>query len=206
MPSSEFGQAIRLVHSQLKRPSTKSAVPVLIVLTGLPGTGKSTVAQELSQRLPAIVIASDFVRKTLFPEPTYSGEESRFVHSVSRAVMGHYLQRGYSVIADATNLSEWHRSLFARTAERNSAPMIVVQTVAPERLVRSRLRRRLIQRTPGDFSDADWEVYQKLATQVEPIRGRYLRVDTSRDLASNIQRVLRAVRRAVKEADARKSS
>lgn len=136
------------------------------------------------------------IRKVLFPKPTYSAEENRFVHAVARSLMRYYLRLGRSVIADATNLAEWHRQMLRRLAQLNQAHYIVVQTSAPEQVVATRLRRRSARKTKIDFSDADWRVYQTLAASVEPIRGPYIRVDTARDLDSDVKRIERFIRQA----------
>ena len=50
--------------------------PALIVVSGLPGTGKSYFCRKLAERLPVITLESDALRKTLFTSPTYSLLES----------------------------------------------------------------------------------------------------------------------------------
>ena len=52
------------------------AKPSLIVVSGLPGTGKSYFSNKLAERLPLIILESDALRKALFPSPSYSPQES----------------------------------------------------------------------------------------------------------------------------------
>jgi predicted kinase len=61
--------------------------PVLVVLSGLPGSGKSTVAHALRGRVDAAVVQSDVVRKLLFPFPHYTSEESAWVFAAIHRVV-----------------------------------------------------------------------------------------------------------------------
>ena len=200
MPSADFSHAVRLIYSRLNSAAATDdevarAQPVFIILSGLPGTGKSTIARAVGRALPAIVVESDFVRKSLFPQPDYSAQESRFTHAVCRAVARQLLKKGYSVISDATNLKEWHRSLLVRIAEQSSATTLIVQLTAPQPVIRARLRHRFIRRLPDDHSDANWTVYELLLAEVQTIKRKHLRIDTSRALDTSVERIVAAARR-----------
>lgn len=191
----DLDQAVAQVEARLPYTEDSRARPFLIMLSGLPGTGKSYLARRLSERLRAPVIETDFVRKTLFPQPSYSADESAIVHWVSRLLMRKLLARGVPVILDATNLIERQREMVYHVAEQAGARLVIVQTVAPEEVVRARLERRLTQRDPGDISDATWSVYRRMAERQEPIRRPHLVVDTSEALEPAIDKIIREVTR-----------
>lgn len=190
----DLQQSADLIESQLTLPAHRTIKPVLIVMVGLPGTGKSTLAREIAQALPAAVVESDWVRKTLFPAPTHSGQESYFVHRVARAVIGRLLRRGISAISDATNLVEFHREFLYHMADQNGAGLLVVQVVAPEDVIQQRLEQRRVDRTPHDLSDATWQVYQRMLKTQEPIRRPYITVSTESDIPEAVAKILRAAR------------
>ena len=52
-----------------------TGAPILVLLSGLPGTGKSYFAKELSRRLPFVIVGSDRMRKALAPNPIYDRRE-----------------------------------------------------------------------------------------------------------------------------------
>ncbi len=194
MDRSQFYAAVEKVLRELPGVYETTANPVLIIISGLPGTGKSYLARRLIDRLPAVIVESDHVRKVLFPQPDYSGPESMWVHRIAHAVTERLLKAGYRVIYDATNLIEWHREKIYRIAEKVGARLVVVQVVAPEEVIRRRLAQRARTREPGDVSDATWEVYEHLKRRVDPLRRPHLVVDTSGDMDSNIRKILRAAR------------
>ncbi len=70
----------------------------LILLSGLPGTGKTFLARKIIERLPSVLVVADLVRKVLFPQPAYTGEESMWVHRVANVAIERMLKAGYRTI------------------------------------------------------------------------------------------------------------
>jgi predicted kinase len=183
------------VEQELTNTEETTANPVLIMLSGLPGTGKSYLAHRLAQMVPFVIIESDHVRKLLFPQPRYTGEESYWVHRTCHALMSKLLKKGVRVIYDATNLHERHREFVYRLARSAEVKLIIVKTVAPEETALRRLRRRhSADRDDQDTSDAVLRVHQRMARRAEPIGRNYITIDTSRDVESAITKLLRMMR------------
>jgi predicted kinase len=191
----ELDQAVAKIVERLANTEETTVWPVLIMLCGLPATGKSYLARCLVEQMPFVIVETDFVRKTLFPSPTYSGEESNFVHRVSHALMEKLLRRGARVIFDATNLLEFHREKVYRLARSTAAKLVIVQTVAPETVVRERLEKRQVARDSDDVSDANWAIYKRMASTQQPIGHPHLIVDTSGDLEEAVNKILRVAQK-----------
>jgi|DewCreStandDraft_5_1066085.scaffolds.fasta_scaffold00048_120 predicted kinase len=141
----------------------------LVIMSGLPGTGKSHLAQLAAERSGAIVLRSDALRKLLFPQPDYSARESRTVYEAAYALIAYLVAEGYPVIFDATNLSAWTRARAAGIAARVGGAALVVQTTAPEEVVRERLTARGRPGVETFLSDAGWEVYTNMRGRLEPV-------------------------------------
>ena len=91
-------------------------------ITGLPGSGKSTFADELKKNHPELVVLRmDELRKTVTPEPTYSEPERDIVYRAIVYVAGKLTELGHNVVIDATgNLKRWRelaRQVIPRFAE-----------------------------------------------------------------------------------------
>ena len=179
---------LRLLESLGPLPEP-AARPFFIAVSGLPGTGKSYFCRRLLERLPAVLLESDALRKTLFPSPSYSPVESGRLFRAVHALIERLLSKGISVVLDATNLSEGNREYLYNIADRLGVRLILVRISAPPRLVRERLEKR--QALATERSDADWEVYEKMKASVEKIRRKHYAVDTSRDISPAVERIVR---------------
>jgi len=80
-----------------------------IWITGLPGSGKSTIADRLQALRPDLVILRmDDLRKIVTPDPTYSDSEREFVYRSIVYFAKRLTELGHDVVIDATgNLRRW---------------------------------------------------------------------------------------------------
>lgn len=80
-------------------------------ITGLPGSGKSTIAMALKERIPdAVILRIDEVRRIVTPEPTYSNREREYVYRSLIFTAKTLYELGHKVIIDATaNRKSWRR-------------------------------------------------------------------------------------------------
>ncbi len=169
--------------------------PTFIVVSGLPGTGKSYFCSRLADRLTFLVLESDALRKTLFPSLSYSRQESSQLFQACHLLIERLLKKGIPVILDATNLSERHRERLYSIADRLGVKLILVQVEAPPQVVRERLKTRQERTDPGNKSDANWEVYQRMKPTVQKISRNHFVVDTARDITPVLNKIVREARR-----------
>jgi len=169
--------------------------PPLIVVSGLPGTGKSFFCRKLAERLSFPILASDTLRKILFSSPQYKESENKRLFSACHVLIEELLRKGIPVIFDATNLLEHYREYLYRAAERGGAKLILVWVEAPPEVVRQRLLAREEAAMPQYDSQAGWEVYNKMKPQREEISRNHLVVDTSQDITTAIAKIVRAIKR-----------
>ncbi|MEM3615652.1 MAG: AAA family ATPase [Candidatus Methanomethylicia archaeon] len=147
---------------------------MLIVIFGLPGTGKSTIADILSEKIKASILRTDEIRKMLIEKPTYSEDEREMVYRVMFIIAEYLVKQGIPCILDATFNKEERRRKIIELAERSKVPIYFIECVCDEEVVKERLR--------GDkrfSSDADWEVYLKLKSEFEPIKQDHIIIDTT---------------------------
>jgi predicted kinase len=160
----------------------------LILLSGLPGAGKTTFARLLGERLELAHIESDAIRRGLAAVPTYSPRESGQVFARVEAEARKALGRGRHALIDATNLTTRDRRRFVRLANELDARLVAVRLTAPEAVIRERLGR------PRDgHSQADIAVYEQMKRRPQPFGEPVIVVDTSRGLEPAIALVLRLI-------------
>ena len=153
---SQLTEDTERLRASLTRPPPPVARPVIVVLSGLPGSGKSHFSRRLVDRFPLLVLQSDILRRVLFSGPTYASSESERLFEACYALIDHLLRRGTPVLLDATNLVEHHRDRLYRITDRCEAKLILIYIKAPERLIYERLESRALGRDPESRSEADW--------------------------------------------------
>ncbi|MBI5286528.1 MAG: AAA family ATPase [Deltaproteobacteria bacterium] len=178
--------------------------PILLVFSGLTGTGKTTVAQALSRETMMDVISSDVVRKGLagipvtehrfegFEEGIYIGAftERTYNEMINRAEG--ILKTGRSVILDATFSKRIYRQRAMELARRLGAGFHLIWCVCPEDVIRERLERRLTE--GGVPSAGRWEVYLKQKEGFEGIdEAPWSQLDTSGDIKALVDGLLEKV-------------
>jgi len=166
--------------------------PGFVAVSGLPGSGKSYFCSKLAERLPFAILESDALRKVLFSNPDYSVKESQRLFRAVHSLIEKLLERGVSLILDATNLSEQNREYLYSIAERLGVGLVMVRVEAPDEVVRQRLESR--QENPESNSDADWMIYQRMKSSVEKIRRKHYVVDTSRDVTPVLDKIVKELR------------
>ena len=165
------------------------ARPILVVVSGLPGTGKSFFSRHLSEDFPLAVLETDSLRRALVERPTYDAQESARLFRACHRLIAELLRQSIPALLDATNLVEANRELLYHIADQVGAKLVMIQVMASEVVVRQRLKARNYNLRREDHSEADWGVYQKMRSTSESIGRDHYVVDTSRDITPAIGRI-----------------
>ena len=191
MENTQLVSDVERLSESLGQLPEPAAEPALIVVSGLPATGKSYFSSRLAERLPVVILESDVLRKTLFSSPSYSFKESSQLFRAIHLLVERLLKRGISLILDATNLSERYREYLLSIGDRLDVKLVLVYVEAPPEVVRERLESRL--ENSGSKSDADWAIYRRMKPSVQKIHRNHYAVDTSRDITPVLDKIVKEV-------------
>ena len=145
----------------------------LILLSGLPGAGKTTLAVALAAVLPFDHIESDAIRRTIARNPTYAATESARVFAKAEALAAASLAAGRNALIDATNLSPSDRKRFLKLADRSGSDLVAIRVTAPDEVIRQRL-----SNPRAGFSQATPAVYDMMRDRPRPFTQPAVVVDT----------------------------
>lgn len=172
----------------------------LILVGGLPGTGKSTLARSLGDRLGCAVLNSDVVRKELAGIPPdqsaaapygtgiYSPAHTERTYATLLGRAETLLEQGESVVLDASWTVAEHRTLARLLARRTHADLFALRCEAPPALAEQRMRART-----GGPSDADPEIAAAMAARSAPWPEADV-IDTSGPADKAVEQALSIVR------------
>lgn len=172
--------------------------PHLIVVGGLSGTGKSTLARELGEQLGVDVLRTDVVRQQLFransSKELYSTDAREQVYHEMFQQAKELLDVSCSVILDGTFHSPELLQVAQRVAEQGAATFTAIECTCPPEIAQQRIRQRLA--AGQDASDADLAVYerQRREWQPWPTAIQHLAVDTSQPLEAQLAAVFQRLR------------
>jgi uncharacterized protein len=199
----EHGKLVALASRRLER-----LAPVLLLMCGLSGSGKTWLARQLADRLLAVHVRSDLERKRRagldalarsrsgVAAGLYSSRMSALVYDDLARMAEDILAGGFTAIIDATFLRREQRVRFAEVGGRLGATVRLIYCDAPVHILRARIVARGSNRmdpSEADESVLDWQLsHFESPRPEEPIET--LRVETSdRDA---LEKLLQAIREA----------
>lgn len=154
---------------------------MIIIVFGLPGSGKSYFASRLAKLLSASYVNSDQLRKKMLERRTYEPEEKDWIYNLMLSMAWEACQSKTNLIIDATFSKQHHRQAFF---DRLSPLCAVhfIKITAENDVIEKRLSR------PRKYSEADYAVYLKILGEWDTFNGPHLALQSTDD---NIDEMLK---------------
>lgn len=164
-----------LTNLDAKRGRQPISSATLILVGGLPGTGKTYFAMRLSDTLGATYISSDLTRRQMDAQDRYAFEDKLNVYEEMVQRTAEELRQGRAVIVDATFYCGQMREIFFTLAKLMHLKLSFIEIVADEKIVRNRLHRAKATR------EADLSVHNLVKTQYERPDSDHLVIESKDD-------------------------
>ena len=106
--------------------------PKVILVCGLPCTGKSTVSKVLAKKIrqagkKSVILRTDEIRKKLIEKPQYTEDEKKFVYNVLLMFTEFFLKKDINCIVDGTFYRKSLRNTLKEVAEKNNAGFLIIE-------------------------------------------------------------------------------
>ena len=165
-------------HLALAAAHLRRGRVALVLVGGLPGTGKSTVAARLGERDGTVVLRSDVVRKELagldplasatstIGTGLYRSEQTMATYASLLDRAAHHLRRGHTVVLDATWADTTQRAAAEQVASATHSTFVAIECRCPATVA----ERRIVERAAAhhDPSDATVDVYRAMRAAFTP--------------------------------------
>jgi predicted kinase len=164
--------------------------PVLIVLSGLPGVGKSTIARELARSLAAVYVRIDSIEQALRNGGVIVQGEG---YAVAHAVADDNLRAGQTVVADCVNPWPLTRDEWRAVGERIGVPVVEIEVVCSDRTE----HRRRVESRVADIAGHRVPTWQEVVERDYRAWDRQpLIIDTAqRSVSASVQAIVSALPR-----------
>jgi uncharacterized protein len=177
--------------------------PVIIVVGGLSGTGKSTLARRLSELLGCQLLQTDAIRKQMYGKSELPADydHGNYIYYARQRVYselinqaGALLQAGVSVVLDGTFSSAEALRQTRQIASDNHSHFLALECTCDPNIARKRIAKRLAVET--DFSEMRPELHdqQSMTWEVWPQDECHIRIDTEQPIEVQLKLALSKLR------------
>ena len=155
-----------------------SNTPRLITVSGLPGSGKSTIAEGLARALGAPVLSIDPIEAAMWRSGLAPTDTGIAAYRVAEAIASEQLKQGLSVIIDAVNPVEAARAMWRALAEQHDILLKPIEVIcSDETLHRQRIDSRV--RNIEGMPEISWDRVLERKAEYEPRSDERLVLDSA---------------------------
>jgi predicted kinase len=100
--------------------------PLLLMLYGFPGAGKTFFARQFCEHIQAAHLEADRIRSELFEKPRYDKQENDVIAQLMNYMAGEFFAAGISVVYDANAMRLSQRHTLRELARKHKAQPLLV--------------------------------------------------------------------------------
>ncbi len=181
-------------YQQLQRQNNfcyteKMNKPKLIIVSGLPGSGKSTVAESLAEETLSPIFSVDPIEASLIKSGLKrSFETGLAAYLVAETLADEQLKRSLSVIIDAVSPVQEARDMWNDLAHKRNATLIIIECVLGRELHQKRIESRI--RNMHGIPEVTWEDVENRRKKYLPWKEERLMLNTANTHGESVKKAL----------------
>ncbi len=155
---------------------------MVIVVFGMPGTGKTFFSEKMAEKTGAVHLNTEIIRIKMGKKSVYDEQVKNTIYANMLDQTADYLANGRDVIMDDTFLLQEQRMQIKEIVQNKGHDIHFIEIFANEKVVEERLKKN------RKFSEADLELYRNLKLEYEPFSGEKLELWSDRE---NVEMMLK---------------
>jgi predicted kinase len=161
---------------------------MLIILGGLPGTGKTTIARELARQLGAVHVRIDSIEEAILDSGVLSSQINDAGYRVGYAVAADNLRIGRTVIADSVNPIPLSRDAWVEVASRAQVSAVEIEIICSD----TKEHQHRVETRISDIARSRSLSWQEVISRdYRPWRGEHIVIDTASRTVEQVVTILR---------------
>jgi hypothetical protein len=169
---------------------------MLILVFGLPGSGKTTLANAYAKKYECVRLNTDQVRISMGLLGHYAVKDKETVYNTVYDRTKQVLLQGKTALIDSTFYQTSLREKFIRLAEECNVPCVWIGVYCDENIIKTRVS------TPRPDSEANFETYEKIRDAFEPFQYAHLKLRSDQQ---TIDQMIVLMHQFIQQHDARTS-
>ncbi|OGY25645.1 MAG: hypothetical protein A2864_01680 [Candidatus Woykebacteria bacterium RIFCSPHIGHO2_01_FULL_39_12] len=158
----------------LKLSKERFKKPLVIILVGIPSSGKTTFSQTLSSSLPLVILSEEYMIRFLAPRATFFEKAQTETFQLAVKTMEKLVQSGVNCIYDSSIKKKSDRNLIKNRIEKMGGTYVLIYIYIPKELALERVSKQNFEVTRGEkkgfIMNKDLFEYEINSTQI-PLSG-----------------------------------
>lgn len=187
---------VNKARKSIKYGTYKSEKPLLFVLMGLPGTGKTYLSNYLSKKYSFTILSGENITYSIFETEKCSGDEYRQAYEILRFLSIELLKKKHNIVIDGTNLKyEFRKQIYESVGKLSRTVLIYLFTNDATALRRANSRKEDYNNLKMILSKCSPETFKSFKKQLElPKKNEeYYQVKSDEKLFENIDKIINKI-------------
>ena len=164
----------------------------LVIVSGLPGSGKSSLAEAIATQLKLPLFSVDPIESSILKSGiARTFETGLAAYLVVEALAAEQLKIGLSVVIDAVSPVRAAREMWQRLSERYQARLLIIECVVEPELHQKRIESRV--RNLHGIPEVTWDDVQAAREGYVPWEVKRLIVDTANHIDDSLEKCLKYI-------------